>query len=84
MRNAQGYASITSPDGVAEADTFTCNHCQYITHVKAKCDPAELGALCKQCMKLICKHCVGSGCLPWEKAMEKMEARAAALRSYGL
>ena len=24
---AQGYASITSPDGVAETDTHTCNHC---------------------------------------------------------
>ena len=83
MRNAQGYACISGPDGVAEADTFSCFHCQRVTHVKAGCDPADLGGLCKVCMRLICKHCLGKRCLPFIKAIEREEARYHARRSYG-
>lgn len=80
MRNAQGYARITSPEGVSECDTFTCFHCQRLTHVKPKCDPAELGGLCKVCMKLICSNCVGKSCTPFLKTIERMEARYHARR----
>ena len=68
MRNAQGNATISSPDGVAEADTFTCFHCQKVTHVKAKMDPSDLGGLCKVCMRLICSRCVGGTCVPLRHA----------------
>lgn len=84
MRNAQGYAVLTSPDGVVERDTFTCGHCQRVKHVAPKQDPADMGGLCKQCMTLICPACVERGiCTPWEKQMAAMEARVDALRSYG-
>ncbi|HEY6022038.1 MAG TPA: hypothetical protein VIY48_19875, partial [Candidatus Paceibacterota bacterium] len=59
----QGYAVITSPDsgravfdgfqceavsiGSNEYDTMCCYHCNNITHIKAKMDPAEIGGLCK-------------------------------------
>lgn len=85
MRNAQGYACIMDPEeGTREADTFTCFHCQYVVHVKPKCDPADMGGLCKQCMKLICPRCVGKGCRPFLKQLEVEENRYHARRSYGL
>lgn len=84
MRNAQGYACISSPDGISEVDTFTCFHCQHVVHVKPKMDPAEMGGLCKQCMKLVCPHCVGKGCTPFLKKLERMEARYHMRRSMGI
>jgi uncharacterized protein YprB with RNaseH-like and TPR domain len=96
----QGYAEIVSPEqapanldgfqcerlsvGSNKYDTTSCNHCNRVTHIKAKMDPAEMGGLCKICMKMICRHCVGNGCTPFEKRLEQMEKRAIALRSYGL
>lgn len=84
MRKAQGYACITSPDETREADTFTCAHCQHVTHVKAGAKPEDLGGLCKQCMGLICSKCVGHVCRPFEKWLELEEASYHARRSYGL
>lgn len=96
MRNPQGYAQVVgggvvsrdpglqSLDQWGEADTFTCGHCQRIVHVPVKADPSNIGGHCKQCDTLICPHCVDKGtCDPWEKQMERMEARQQALRSYG-
>jgi hypothetical protein len=95
--SSRGYASVvgggvarTGDPGLAslaewgEADTFTCNHCQKITHIPVRADPADMGGLCGICAGLICPQCVGKGCTPWEKAMEISEAREDALRSYGL
>lgn len=98
MRKPQGYAVLTVaqeavvklgglqaeevPAGVIETDTFSCNHCNRVTHVKARMDPAELGGLCKICYGLICKFCVGRGCDPLEAKLERAEARYHALRSY--
>ena len=84
MRNPQGYLVGVSPEATSECDTFTCGHCQHIVLVKPMCDPAELGGKCKVCDSLICKHCVGKTCTPWEKQMEVREARDQALRSYGM
>lgn len=75
---------MTGPDGLKECDTTTCAHCQRITHIKPGCDPADLGGLCKSCMGLICSTCVGKACVPFEKVLEREEARYHALRSYGL
>jgi hypothetical protein len=66
-------------DGKIEAknyDSFVCNHCQWVTFVKPKCDPADMGGLCWGCSKLICAKCATKQvCSPWEKQMELMEAR---------
>ena len=95
MRNPQGQATLVGPKYVGErpvgpkalinedeCDTFTCGHCQFVVHVPVKCDPADLGGLCKCCMRLICPGCVDKPCVPWEKAIERMEAKQDALRSY--
>lgn len=67
-----------------ECDTFTCGHCQRVVHVPPRCDPADMGGLCKVCMAPICPRCLDKGCTPFEKALELAEVRAVALRSYGL
>jgi hypothetical protein len=85
MRNAGGYAFSFSPDGIhQECDTFTCAHCGGIVHVKSKCNPDDLGGMCRLCMKMICPQCVDLGCTPFEKRLEQVEKRDRILRSYGL
>ena len=84
MLRPGGYAHIFDGDGTQrEFDTITCFHCNRMKHVKPYCDPADLGGLCKVCMKLVCAKCVGKRCVPFEKRLEKVEARARALMSYG-
>lgn len=96
----QGYAQIISPKtgnanldglqcdeisaGVNEYDTIVCFHCNRVVHVKPRMDPANLGGLCKICMKLICPKCLNAGCTPFEKTIEAVERRYETLRSYGL
>ena len=99
MRKPGGYAVIVSPQdsvvqfdrlrreelrgGMSEMDTFTCGHCGSIVHVPARADPANLGGLCKQCMRLICPRCLDKGCEPLERKLEQAEERERTLRSYG-
>lgn len=99
MRNPGGYGIVTSPDpshlhfdgtrreymraGVFETDSFTCFHCNRVTHVKPKIDAADMGGLCKMCMELVCTKCVGGPCDPFEEKLLREEARYHALRSYG-
>lgn len=100
MRKPGGYAVIVTPDtaivnfdrrgrravhaGTTETDTFTCGHCGSVVHVLPRQDPANIGGLCKQCMKLICPRCLDHGCAPLEQKLERAESRDRALRSYGL
>lgn len=74
----------TMSQGVTEFDSFTCFHCGSVKHVQPRERPEDLGGLCKQCMKLICKHCLDKGCTPLEKKLEAVEQRERALRSYGV
>ena len=96
----QGYAVITSPDsgranldgfqcaelqsGSNEYDTTICNHCNSITHVKARMRPEDIGGLCKICMGLICPKCLDFPCIPFLKRLDEVEKRDIARRSYGL
>lgn len=76
MRNPGGYSIITSPDHApAEQDTFTCQHCNRVVFVKPFCDPASMGGRCTCCDGLICEQCVGKGCDPMEKKLQRWEAR---------
>lgn len=76
MRNPQGYAVWTGPDALVEKDSVTCGHCNRIFFVGAKEDPANIGGLCKQCMRLTCPRCTADGrCLPLEKQIEASEER---------
>lgn len=73
----QGYAVWTSLDGpaVKECDTFTCCHCNRIVMVKMRAAAEDLGGFCRMCMKMCCPSCADKGCTPFEKRMEKYEAR---------
>jgi hypothetical protein len=77
-KGLSGYATLTDPlyNSPQEWDTFTCGHCwpPTIHRVQAGCDPADLGGLCKVCMRLICPKCLGGGCTPFEKKLEAEEA----------
>lgn len=77
MRNAGGYLLIISPEGKAEADTFTCAHCQRVVLVKARAAAADCGGMCKRCMGLICPRCTAAGvCTPFEKKLKAAEKKA--------
>lgn len=75
MRNPGGYAFTFDPGGIRqEADSFTCSHCNHVVMVKPKCDPNDLGGMCRLCMKMICPACVDIGsCDPFEKKLDRYE-----------
>lgn len=62
-------------EGLFEVDTFTCGHCGRVSRVKPKMDAADCGGLCKGCMRLVCKYCVGKKCDVLEKKLERAEKR---------
>lgn len=98
MRKPLGYAVILDPalTQPQEWDTRTCQHCGKLDHIPPFDDGTNLGGMCKSCMGLICSACVDlmrrtGRCRPQEQWMREMEeahrrteARADALRSYGL
>ena len=61
--------------GIFETDTFRCGHCGRHTSVKPKMDPADIGGLCKCCMQLVCKYCVGKNCDTLEAKLDRADAR---------
>ncbi len=92
-KRVEGCGITASPDGMVECQTFTCAHCNGIVNVVPGADGPHRqndgSGLCLVCMGLTCKHCQlaqskGAPCVPWEKQMERIEARDRALRSYGL
>ena len=81
----QGYALWSGPSVKVEMSTFTCCHCNRIVHMKPKCPVDELGGFCRRCMKMTCPSCNQTGnCTPFEKWLEKMEARDRSRRSMGI
>ena len=73
MRRPGGYAVVTDGFKKWEYDSFTCAHCQHVQFVRAYEKPEDLGGFCKDCMKLICKHCLAKPCIPFEKLLERWE-----------
>lgn len=74
-----------------ERDTITCCHCQRIVFTKpgsaatvyqvwnptTRLWVEEMGAMCGRCNKPVCLGCHEDGrCRPWERQMERIEARA--------
>jgi hypothetical protein len=98
MRRPGGYVTITSPDDLVEFDTTMCQHCQrhilvkpghgntvYLIPLPNGQYVEEPGAWCGRCHGPICLPCHENGtCLPWEKYLEKIEAKAASRRSLGI
>jgi hypothetical protein len=79
-----GYCIITSEFGCDEMDAFTCGHCNAIKAVKPKERAEDIGGICMLCFELLCPSCVGGGCDPFEKKLEREENRARTLRGYGI
>ncbi|WP_445490181.1 hypothetical protein [Rhodopseudomonas sp. RCAM05734] len=83
------------PDGVfictdaegreTHTDSYQCGHCGMHNVVRTKTRDTDIGGWCRVCTSNVCPRCLVSGrCDPFEKAIERVEARAMALRSYGL
>lgn len=76
LTRINGYAALTeraTGNVIAECDTFQCNHCQRITHVKVKQRAEDLGGFCAACSNLICSGCVGKPCDVIERKLERVE-----------
>ena len=84
MLRSGGYLITTGPTGVFEADTFTCCHCNRIVIVKANASASDSGGWCCNCSKPICGAEPCMTCTPYERQMERAEARDRFLRSAGL
>jgi hypothetical protein len=84
MRRPGGYLVVAGAAGVAEADTFTCRHCQRVRLVRPKERPEDLGGLCRVCMGLVCPDCAGGACVPFERRLEMAEARGRLFRDIAI
>ena len=88
-RAEQGLAEWTHAAGrVLTLSTFTCCHCNTVTVIEARAKPDDCGGFCLGCMKPTCRACADKGCTPFEKRLERYEAKSAArarlLASMGL
>lgn len=82
MRNAGGYLGVFEPEGKkTESDTFTCCHCNRVVLVPVKASAADCGGWCFRCAKPVCPRCAGRDCTPFEKKLERIEARGRLLQA---
>jgi hypothetical protein len=99
VRRPQGYATIVSPDApMIERDSCQCGHCSGVVLVKPGTgatvyvfpqvngpDKEEPGAFCRRCMRPVCLTCHAKGrCVPFEKMIDRLEARGRMLRAAGV
>lgn len=76
MRGEGCLFSFDVDGTVHETKTFTCGHCNRVVLVKPKCDPCDLGGMCRLCASMICPNCVDRGiCVPIEKKLENEERK---------
>ena len=69
------------PGGAVEHETFACGHCQKVTVVPHRADPATVGGFCRQCMKLTCVDCARQGtCTPFQARLEMSFRRSQFLK----
>ena len=83
MLRPQGWACATGPDQHVERDTITCAHCNAIQVVEPPPAVPKSG-FCRLCMKHICSRCIDKACLPFEKRLERIEARDRLRRAAGV
>lgn len=70
-------------EGVFEADTAQCGHCNKIIHIPTRAHP-NFFSMCRTCMRTVCERCSGLSCDPIEKKIERWEERDRTLKSYGV
>lgn len=84
-RREQGVLIVTPAEGaVREQSTFTCCHCNCVTLVEARAAADDCGGFCRLCMRPTCKGCASGPCVPFERRLERVEARARLLASIGV
>lgn len=82
MRVEQGYAVIRdrlSGKVTKELSVFSCAHCQHKVHTRTL--NSHEFATCFNCddgtgRGLICQKCVGLPCVPFQRKLDEMEAKA--------
>lgn len=83
QHRTKGAVLIKMP-GQAEVEirTFTCVHCNGFVMIPAGAAADQCGGFCGLCFAPICGACAKSGkCTPFEKRLEKIEARGRMLDS---
>lgn len=87
--NWEGGVQETRPAGsgqVHSQQTYTCCHCGMVVVIPFKAKPDTLGSFCMLCHKPTCakvKCNAVNGCVPLERRLEQMEARAKLLAAVG-
>lgn len=73
QRRPGGYAKIVGPNGIQEADTQTCVHCNTVFHM-VKGSGTRRG-YCMRCKAITCgsKRC--DTCIPFEALLEHWEGK---------
>jgi hypothetical protein len=88
-----GYATLVDPDRnggrAMEASTVSCCHCQAVVFLHdlatGKRNESDIGGFCFRCMKPTCGPCADRGvCDPFEKQIERAEARGRMLAAIGV
>lgn len=75
------WTDVESGKETKARDVLKCNHCQHMTLVEPKQDPATLGGFCRTCMGFMCPRCthkreVGlEPCVTFMAKIERSEAR---------
>jgi hypothetical protein len=82
-RRAGGYVlSSGGEGGNVEHDTIQCHHCQRHIAIPPGPPSQDLFGVCWSCSKFVCPPCASKRtCTPWEKQMERQEARARMVRA---
>jgi ribosomal protein S27E len=84
VRDPGGWLQETFRNGtVVEHDTYACRHCGHQTIVPHSARTVAVPR-CTICGKRICRQCVGKGCYPLEKQIERIEAADRLRREMGL
>lgn len=79
MTQRLNYLVEQGPGILREQDLASCGHCQFQMQVQPATNGQVISRVlppCHGCGKYICGECKKLGrCDPWEKKMERMEAR---------
>lgn len=80
---AGGYIVTTTAEGkTVERDSISCAHCQRHVIIPPGPPRDDLFGTCWHCSKFICVPCANlRTCTPWERQLEKIEARDRMLRA---
>lgn len=84
-RREQGVAEWTHAGGqTLTLATFTCCHCNDVTVVARGAKPDDCGGFCLRCMRPTCRACADKGCTPFERELERQEARGRLFAAMGV